>query len=102
MKPHRIPLDNTSFEGKNNAYLIDGKETVLIDTGVRTAETRSQLQHALSQKNLEYERLAAVTPIKTSVTSRTAGANRLRQGARTVREPPSSTWDGGPNVETRV
>lgn len=55
MKPHRIPLDNTSFEGKNNAYLLDGDETVLIDSGVRTAETRSQLQHALARMNIGFD-----------------------------------------------
>lgn len=54
MQVHRITLDNTVFEGKNNAYLIDGDETVLVDVGVGTPETRSQLERGLAAHDLEF------------------------------------------------
>lgn len=51
---NRIPLDNTFFEGLNNAYLFDGDgPTTLVDTGVAVPETRTQLEDALSSFGLD-------------------------------------------------
>lgn len=52
----RIQLDNTFFEGLNNAYLFDGDgPTTLVDTGVAVAETRTQLEDALAEAGLTFE-----------------------------------------------
>ncbi len=48
MSVHRIPLDNTVFEGANNVYLADGPDTVLIDTGVAVPETKAALEAGLA------------------------------------------------------
>jgi glyoxylase-like metal-dependent hydrolase (beta-lactamase superfamily II) len=48
----RISLESVAFEGDNNVYLHNGEETVLIDTGVSTAENRRQLHEALDVHNL--------------------------------------------------
>ena len=50
----RIQLGNAVFEGKNDVYLLgDGSDdTVLIDTGVATPESRDQLRAGLA----EYDR----------------------------------------------
>jgi glyoxylase-like metal-dependent hydrolase (beta-lactamase superfamily II) len=45
----RIPLSNAAFEGDNNAYLFDGPETVLVDTGDWMAATREQLVAGLDR-----------------------------------------------------
>jgi len=45
---HRIQLDNTVFEGRNNAYLFAGAEPTLLDTGVATAATEEQLRDGLA------------------------------------------------------
>ena len=51
----RIPLDNTHFEGKNNAYLFDGDgPTTLVDSGVAVSETRDQLANALREHDLAF------------------------------------------------
>ncbi|WP_313690884.1 MBL fold metallo-hydrolase [Halorarum halobium] len=44
----RIRLHNTVFEGLNDVYLLDGEETVLVDTGVALPEVRSELEEGLS------------------------------------------------------
>lgn len=45
----RIRLNNTVFEGRNNAYLLDGATPTLIDTGVSMPDTRSELVAGLSE-----------------------------------------------------
>jgi glyoxylase-like metal-dependent hydrolase (beta-lactamase superfamily II) len=45
----RIPLGNTVFEGRNNVYLLRGEETVLVDAGVATDQTREELSAALAE-----------------------------------------------------
>lgn len=52
----RISLTNTAFEGNNNVYLFpDGSETVLVDTGDSSDETRKQLRAGLATYDLEFE-----------------------------------------------
>ena len=48
MELTRIRLSNTVFEGRNNAYLIDGDTPTLIDTGVSTPDVRADLVDGLS------------------------------------------------------
>ena len=48
----RIRLSNTVFEGRNNAYLLDGAIPTLIDTGVSMSDTRSELVAGLSEAGL--------------------------------------------------
>ena len=48
----RIRLSNTVFEGRNNAYLLDGAIPTLIDTGVSVPDTRSELVAGLSEAGL--------------------------------------------------
>ena len=50
----RIALSNSAFEGDNNAYLFDGSETALIDTGDWMATTRDQLEAALADRDLTF------------------------------------------------
>ncbi len=50
----RLPLSNSAFEGDNNAYLFDGSETVLIDTGDWMDTTREQLEAHLADRNLTF------------------------------------------------
>lgn len=51
----RIQLSNRSFEGNNNAYLFaDGPETVLVDTGDRVPDTRTQLERALADHGTSF------------------------------------------------
>ena len=42
-----ISLGNTAFEGLNNAYLLEGEVTTLVDTGVSTPNARDQLEGGL-------------------------------------------------------
>ena len=44
----RISLGNTVFEGENNAYLLDGDVTTLVDVGASTANVRADLLDGLS------------------------------------------------------
>lgn len=46
----RIRLENTVFEGLNNAYVFgaDSNAPTLVDTGVATSETREQLERGLA------------------------------------------------------
>jgi glyoxylase-like metal-dependent hydrolase (beta-lactamase superfamily II) len=44
----RISLGNTVFEGENNAYLLDGDVTTLVDVGASTANVRADLIDGLS------------------------------------------------------
>jgi glyoxylase-like metal-dependent hydrolase (beta-lactamase superfamily II) len=45
----RIRLSNTVFEGRNNAYVVDGDTPTLIDTGVSTPDTRADLVGGLAE-----------------------------------------------------
>ena len=45
----RIRLSNTVFEGRNNAYVLHGDTTTLIDTGVSTPAVRDDLVDGLSE-----------------------------------------------------
>lgn len=51
---HRLRLGNTVFEGNNSSYLFTGDETVLVDTGVSTPETREQLQDGLNEHGIKF------------------------------------------------
>ncbi|CCC39743.1 MBL fold metallo-hydrolase [Haloquadratum walsbyi] len=44
----QIQLGNAVFEGNNNAYLLDGNVTTLIDVGIATTETRAELEAELT------------------------------------------------------
>jgi hydroxyacylglutathione hydrolase len=51
----RIQLENSFFEGLNNAYLFDGDgPTTLVDTGVATDNTRAQLVEKLGESEVEF------------------------------------------------
>ncbi|WP_342765913.1 MBL fold metallo-hydrolase [Haladaptatus sp. DYF46] len=47
-----IELSNTQFEGKNNAYLLQGNEIALIDTGVSTSRSEEALRTSLADHGL--------------------------------------------------
>lgn len=47
-----ISLGNTAFEGLNNAYLLEGEVTTLVDTGVAVPETRAELEDGLGAAGL--------------------------------------------------
>ncbi|WP_254534905.1 MBL fold metallo-hydrolase [Halomarina litorea] len=49
-----ISLGNTAFEGLNNAYLLEGEVTTLVDTGVSTPSTREQLEDGLREAGYEF------------------------------------------------
>jgi glyoxylase-like metal-dependent hydrolase (beta-lactamase superfamily II) len=51
---HTINLENTAFEGHNNAYLLTGDVTTLVDTGISTPDTREQLQAGLDDEGLTF------------------------------------------------
>ncbi|MFB6300735.1 MAG: MBL fold metallo-hydrolase, partial [Halobacteriales archaeon] len=51
---HRIQLQNTVFEGQNNAYLFTEPETTLLDTGVATAATEEQLRDGLADAGVGF------------------------------------------------
>ncbi|MFC6835571.1 MBL fold metallo-hydrolase [Halomarina ordinaria] len=55
-----ISLGNTAFEGLNNAYLLEGEVTTLLDTGVSTDETREQLRAGLADHGLGFEDIEQV------------------------------------------
>lgn len=53
----RVGLENTAFEGENDAY-VHGTEpdatTALVDTGVALPETREQLRETLAARGIEF------------------------------------------------
>ncbi|HET7322888.1 MAG TPA: MBL fold metallo-hydrolase [Halococcus sp.] len=53
---NRIRLENTVFEGLNNAYVFgaDSNTVTLVDTGIATPETREQLSEGLSSLGVEF------------------------------------------------
>jgi glyoxylase-like metal-dependent hydrolase (beta-lactamase superfamily II) len=46
----RFHIPNPYFEGPTNVYLIEGRELVLIDTGIGTPATLAELEAALSRQ----------------------------------------------------
>ncbi|WP_458210150.1 MBL fold metallo-hydrolase [Haladaptatus sp. NG-SE-30] len=55
MHVHRISLDNTEFEGNNNAYLLGDTDPILIDPGVATDTTREQLAAGLADHDVTFQ-----------------------------------------------
>ncbi|MGQ4554708.1 MBL fold metallo-hydrolase [Halobellus sp. GM3] len=51
----RIPLGSTVFEGENNAYLVDGTVTTLIDVGGSMPSIRSNLLDGLADADVALE-----------------------------------------------
>jgi glyoxylase-like metal-dependent hydrolase (beta-lactamase superfamily II) len=51
---HAIALGNEEFEGRNNAYLLDGEPVTLIDTGIATDRTREQLREGLREYDYDF------------------------------------------------
>ncbi|WP_363465618.1 MBL fold metallo-hydrolase [Halogeometricum borinquense] len=52
MDLHRIRLGNTVFEGRNNAYLLSGEVTTLVDVGASLDEIRDDLDAGLDEVGL--------------------------------------------------
>lgn len=53
----QLRLDTTAFEGDSNAYLAgtqSDEQTTLIDTGIATADIRSQLRDALADRDVAF------------------------------------------------
>jgi len=48
----RIPLGNTVFEGENNAYLVDGAVTTLVDVGIAMPDVRDDLLDGLAAADI--------------------------------------------------
>ncbi|WP_435186247.1 MBL fold metallo-hydrolase [Halobellus sp. EA9] len=48
----RIPLGNTVFEGENNAYLVEGEVTTLVDVGASTETVRADLEDGLDEAGI--------------------------------------------------
>ncbi|SFR45974.1 MBL fold metallo-hydrolase [Halogeometricum limi] len=53
MDLHRIRLNNTVFEGRNNAYLLTGETTTLVDVGASLDEIRADLDAGLGEAGVE-------------------------------------------------
>ena len=51
---HTIALGNEEFEGRNNAYLLNGEPVTLLDTGIATERTRNQLREGLDEHGHEF------------------------------------------------
>ena len=49
-----ISLGNRAFEGLNNAYLLEGEVTTLVDTGIDTPDTESDLRDGLAEAGHEF------------------------------------------------
>ncbi|MFC5973058.1 MBL fold metallo-hydrolase [Halomarina salina] len=49
-----ISLGNRAFEGLNNAYLLEGEVTTLVDTGIATPDTESDLRDGLGEAGYEF------------------------------------------------
>lgn len=56
----RIRLDNEEFEGRNNAYLLDDDGVALIDTGIATETTRTDLEAGLADAGYAFADIDAV------------------------------------------
>ena len=53
----RIPLGNTVFEGRNNAYLLDGAVTTLVDVGISMPDVREDLLDGLAAADISLDDL---------------------------------------------
>ena len=51
---NRIQLGNAVFEGENNAYVLEGTTTTLIDTGVALPAVREELSAGLGEFGLSF------------------------------------------------
>jgi len=51
----RIRLGNDVFEGQNNAYLLDGETTALVDTGVAAGSVHETLVDGLTERGVGVE-----------------------------------------------
>jgi glyoxylase-like metal-dependent hydrolase (beta-lactamase superfamily II) len=51
---NRIQLGNTVFEGANDVYVLDGKTTALVDTGVALPDVRGELEDGLAEYGLTF------------------------------------------------
>jgi hydroxyacylglutathione hydrolase len=49
-----ISLGNRAFEGLNNAYLLEGATTTLVDTGIATPDTEADLREGLAEAGYEF------------------------------------------------
>ncbi|MWG36138.1 MBL fold metallo-hydrolase [Halomarina oriensis] len=49
-----ISLGNRAFEGLNNAYLLEGEVTTLVDTGIATPDTEQGLRDGLADAGYEF------------------------------------------------
>ncbi|WP_418280528.1 MBL fold metallo-hydrolase [Halorubrum sp. DTA98] len=56
----RIQLGNTVFEGENDAYLLDGETTALVDTGVATPDVRAEFEAGLAAYGVDVSDVDAV------------------------------------------
>jgi len=56
----RIQLGNTVFEGENDAYLLDGETTALVDTGVALPDVRAELEAGLAEYGVAFADVDAV------------------------------------------
>lgn len=51
---YAIALGNEEFEGKNNAYLLEGEPVTLLDTGIATERTEDQLRERLAEYGIGF------------------------------------------------
>ncbi|WP_049926376.1 MBL fold metallo-hydrolase [Halopiger goleimassiliensis] len=57
----RITLGNDEFEGRNNAYVLDGGDDLaLVDTGLATAGIRSELREGLADRGYAFADVDAI------------------------------------------
>ncbi|WP_128904321.1 MBL fold metallo-hydrolase [Halorubrum amylolyticum] len=56
----RIQLGNTVFEGENDAYLLDGETTALVDTGVSLPDVRAELADGLAEHGVAFADVDAI------------------------------------------
>ncbi|WP_050032904.1 MBL fold metallo-hydrolase [Halorubrum halophilum] len=56
----RIQLGNTVFEGENDAYLLDGETTALVDTGVALPDVREELAAGLAEHGVAFADVDAI------------------------------------------
>lgn len=54
LRPDRVTLGNEVFEGRNNAYVLDGEPTTLVDTGASIPSVEDDLTDGLSALGLSY------------------------------------------------
>ncbi|KYH27372.1 hydroxyacylglutathione hydrolase [Halalkalicoccus paucihalophilus] len=57
---HAIALGNEEFEGRNTVYLMEGEPLTLLDTGIATDRTRTQLREGLAEYGYEFSDIEQV------------------------------------------